>query len=765
MKRIKIKIEGVVQGVGFRPFIFNLAKELELSGFVYNHCGGVTVEVQGNDNIVDRVVTFIKKKAPKASEISKIIFKKMPSLKKESEFVIKKSKQSKDFQDISSDLAICEDCKKEVFNPQDRRYLYPFINCTNCGPRFTIIKNIPYDRKNTSMSKFKMCKTCEEEYKNPLDRRFHAQPISCYKCGPKIWGEDKSGEKIYGNQTLEKAAELISRGKIVALKSLGGFHLMCDFQNKKAVSRLRKFKNRPLKPLALMTNDLGSLSDHLEISSQEKDLLESSQAPIVLLKKKDDCDLCMGVAPGVPRVGVILPYTPAHLLLFDYLKLIFKGKKSVLVCTSGNIGGEPIIIANQKAKEVLSFVDFFVFNNRDIVVGYDDSIVVHNKATGTQILRAARGIAPVSVSLPFQVKKDILAGGSDYKSSFAIAKKNRVVVSQYIGDFETLGIKRRFNNILDVYKKIYRASIKEYVCDLHPYYRSTRSMQAKAQKNKTECLGVQHHKAHVASVIAENNIRGKVIGVTFDGTGFGEDGKIWGGEFFAGTVKKMDRVAHLNYFLLPGGDKASKNPWRVALSLLVDLGMDSKASKILKGVKNEEIDFVKRQIEAKINCFEASSVGRLFDAVSGLLNVSSVSTYEAESAMRLEKIGMDYKKKTGAYKFSYKKSGEHIHIDWIPVIKTILKDAKSKKDLGFIVSKFHNSIAQMIVDVCGKIKKQKNINKVCLSGGVFQNTLIIEETYIRLKKKGFKVYLHKKVPFNDGGISLGQAYIKATEDF
>ena len=763
MKRIKLEITGIVQGVGFRPFVYNLAKSLNLTGFIFNHSEGVTIEAQGETDKLNKFFKLIKGKAPKAAKIETVNSQQITVNRKDIEFKIKKSKKTLGYQSVSPDLAICENCKKELFNKNDRRFLYPFINCTNCGPRFTIISQMPYDRPNTVMKKFKMCSNCQKEYNNPVDRRFHAQPVSCQECGPVVQGTTDNRKQLTvnsENKTIKKAARVIERGGIVTLKGLGGFHLICDATNKKAIEKLRERKNRPEKPFALMMDSIKTIKKYCQFSKKEEELLKSPKSPIVLLKKRLDIP---EIAPGLNRLGVMLPYTPLHLLLYYYLK-----KPIPLVCTSGNLSEEPIITENKEAiKKLKKIADYFLLHNRDILTGYDDSIIkiINSKSqplnkSQIQIIRTGKGIAPVVIQLPFKAKKEITAFGGDLKNTFCIVRENKAFVSQYLGDLENLESSERFQKVLENYKKIFRVNPKIIVSDIHPGYFSTK-LAGQLSAINYQLFKLQHHKAHIASVIAENNIKGKVIGVSFDGTGFGDDRKIWGGEFFLGDLKKLKRVAHIKNFILPGGDLAAKEPWRVVIAILAEVKIKKeKVKNILRGISSRNIDIVLKQIKANINCVESSSMGRLFDAVSSILGVVQENTYEGEAAMKLESL-ISENKTQSQYNFKILEEKENYIIDWQPVICEILKDLKEKTKKEIISAKFHNGVSKMILEICLKIKKTKKINSVCLSGGVFQNNYLLEKTMLELEKRNFKVFINKKVPINDSGISLGQAAIQA----
>lgn len=740
MQRLKLTVKGIVQGVGFRPFIYSLAKKYALNGFVLNNTEGVEIEVEGEPQNLREFIKDIRRASPPISSIEAIEETQLP-LFGYKEFVIKESAK-KDVSSllISPDIATCDDCLRELFDPKDRRLGYPFINCTNCGPRFTIIKDIPYDRPRTTMSKFVMCKDCREEYEDPENRRFHAQPNACHVCGPKIFLLDRAGKEIRGNP-IKETARLLRQGKIVAIKGLGGFHLACDASNYEAVSRLRQRKYREDKPLAIMARDLNSIKEVCQVSKEEAKLLCSPRRPIVLLKKRHTRTIAENVAPNNNYLGVMLPYTPVH-------TLIMRESNLFLIMTSGNISDEPIIYENDVAMEKLnSIADYFLLNNRDIYTRCDDSVarVFKNKE---MLLRRSRGYVPYPVKLAFNFDSEILATGAHLKNTFCLGRENYAFLSHHIGDLENVEALKAFEQGIEHFKHLFYINPKIVAYDLHPRYLSTQYALSIEGVRK---IGVQHHFAHIASCLAENKISDKVIGVAFDGTGYGLDGRIWGGEFIIGNLKKLERVGHFKYVGMPGGEAAIKEPWRMALAyLLYAFGDDANK---FKEFDAQKFELLKKGINAPLT----SSVGRLFDGISSILGIRDFANYEGQPAVELEMISDESVDET--YEFEIQNENGMIIVDPKPMILQIVKDRDEGKELSEIGGKFHNFVRDAILGVCSILRNKYNINKVALSGGVFQNMLLLEKTYDSLLEKGFEVYIQRLVPTNDGGISLGQAVL------
>ncbi len=758
-QRARLLIKGVVQGVGFRPFIYQLAHNLSLNGWVLNSSKGVVVEVEGSSANIDDFIEAIKTKAPPLACIESLEYKLLPLVGYES-FIIKSSlEEDEKFLLISPDISICDDCLQEMFEPKDRRYRYPFINCTNCGPRFTIIEDIPYDREKTTMKKFKMCECCRAEYENPASRRFHAQPNACADCGPKLTLVRSrelgvGSEKINSDDPIKETIELLREGYIVAIKGLGGFHLACDAENDEAVTTLRKRKRRHGKPLAVMVSDIDAVKKHCSVSEEEEKLLLTPQKPIVLLKKLSDPTISDSVAPNNDYLGVMLPYTPLHCLLL-------RESNMVLVMTSGNLSEEPIAFENEEAMHRLgNIADYFVLHDRDICSRYDDSVV--RVLNGEEaMIRRARGYAPFPIYLPFE-SKPILACGPELKNTFCLTKEKYAFVSQHIGDMENLDTLEHFEETLALYKRMFRIEPEIIAHDLHPDYLSTKF--AKSLEN-TKFVGVQHHHAHIVSCMVENGIEDKVIGVSFDGTGYGTDGTIWGGEFLVADWRGFERCAHLRYVPMPGGEGAIKKPYRMALGYLCSF-FESEFEELdidfLKRLDEIELKNIRIQIEKGLNSPMTSSCGRLFDAVSALMGIRDVVDYEGQAAIELEMVAqadVDEKYDFKLEEDSEKSQSPLLIVDTKPIIEGVIDDLKIGLSNSEISAKFHNTVAAFVIAVCNKLREEEGIDKVALSGGVFQNLLLSNKLMRELRYKSFEVYFQRKVPCNDGGISLGQAII------
>jgi len=750
--RKNIIIKGIVQGVGFRPFIHKLVQNYNLSGWVLNSNQGVEIEVEGKTEEINSFVNNIKKKLPPLARIEKIEVNQLPLIGYKG-FSIKKSivKKESSFVLVSPDISICEDCLQELFDPYNRRFRYPFINCTNCGPRFTIIKDIPYDRKKTTMSNFKMCSLCQGEYDNIKDRRYHAQPNACADCGPQVsFYQNKI--KLEGIDPIEEAAKLLKEGKIGAIKGLGGFHLACDATNNKAVARLRRLKNREAKPFAIMSFNLEKIRQYCKLGEKEKEWLVNRARPIVLLQKKEDSLISPLVAPRNNYLGVMLPYTPLHYLLL-------KDNFTALVMTSGNITDQPIIADNLEAMEKLDgIVDFFLSYNRDIFNRCDDSVIkiINNDNV---FFRRSRGFVPNPIILDFKLK-EVLALGGELKNTISFSKENYIFLSQYLGDLRSVETLEFFKESIKSFKKMFRVKPEIIACDLHPDYLSTQHAEEIKIKEGLRVVKVQHHHAHIVSCMAENKVKEKLIGVAYDGTGYGDDGNIWGGEFLLCDLKKYFRVGHLKYFPLPGGDKAIVEPWRMAYSYLYSIyGPKAKTLDInfIRRIDYDKLSIIEKMIDKNINSPLTSSCGRLFDAVSSLIGIRDEISYEGQAAMELESFcasGI-----TGRYKFNIDKEEEKFIINPQEIFIDIIADLKKGLDKKVMATKFHNTVAKFTVDLCGKIRENTGINEVALSGGVFQNKYLTEKVVFLLEDKGFKVYIQRKVPPNDGGVSLGQAVV------
>ncbi len=767
MRGANIHISGIVQGVGFRPFVYNLASRLELSGWVRNTSAGVDIAVDGPQEALDEFVRALRDEAPPLSRIDEF----SASLGKPSGFrgfeILHSETIPDAFQPISPDVAVCGDCLRELFDPRDRRYRYPFINCTNCGPRFTIIQDIPYDRPKTTMSRFPMCPDCAREYADPADRRFHAQPVACPVCGPRVWLERHNRdrlERIAGDDdAIRQVRELISGGHIVAVKGLGGFHLACDATNAEAVSELRRRKLRVDKPFALMMLDMQTVEQHCLVDAAERELLESVARPIVLLRRRPASRVAREVAPGQDWIGVMLPYTPLHYLLFADTLAGTHALLPPLVMTSGNLSEEPIATDNEEARRRLGpLADGFLMHDRDIYIRCDDSVVrvVEPAAPAEPAiypLRRSRGYAPFPVKLPWQVAP-LLAAGAELKNTFCITNRNYAFLSHHIGDMENYETLQSFEHGVTHFEQLFRVKPEAIVYDLHPNYLASRYAVQRAQRENLEAIGVQHHHAHVAACMAEHGLDGSgpVIGVAFDGTGYGDDGAIWGGEFLIADYLGYERRLHLEYFRLPGGDAAIRHPARIALALLWSLGMDwDPRLASFRDFEPAELSTIRTQLERGLNAPNTSSMGRLFDAAAALAGVRQKVNYEAQAAIEFEALaspGVD-----GEYSFVV---GERAVVVK-PALEALLADVFSGVPKSIISARFHNGLARMVVDASARIRLETGLNDVVLSGGVWQNITLLRRTLSLLRDSGFRVYIHRAVPANDGGLALGQDAIAA----
>ncbi len=754
-KLAKIDVRGVVQGVGFRPFVYRLAQDHDLKGWVRNTSGNVEIEVEGDEEKLERFLVALKAKAPPMARIERIAATFYPPNDYTEFQILKSLSQKGKYQLVSPDIATCENCKREIFCPTDYRFRYPFTNCTNCGPRFTIIEDIPYDRPKTTMRKFEMCPECQQEYNDPLDQRFHAQPNACPKCGPSLELVDDNGKPIECNDVIKTASQLLKAGKILALKGLGGFQLACDATDEEAVNLLRSRKGRPSKPLAVMVATLEAIEKHCLVSSEERKLLQSLECPIVLLRwRHSSSNISPATAPNLKYLGVMLPYTPLHHLLLREVGL-------PLVLTSGNLSEEPIAKDNDEALiRLRGIADYFLLHNRDISVRYDDSVyMVEGKP---QVIRRARGYAPYPIFLPFK-SKQILACGAELKNTFCLTKDEHAFLSQHIGDMENEETLGHFENTIELYEKLFRIEPEIVAYDMHPEYLSTKYALQGGSERGLSLIPVQHHHAHIVSCLVENEVDGPVIGVAFDGTGYGTDGTIWGGEFLLADWRGFKRIGHLEYVPLPGGEAAIKKPYRMALSYLYTLlGEDFSLEGLpFSKLNPTELEIIKQQLKRGINCPLTSSAGRLFDAVSALVGVREEIDYEAQAAIELEMLTPDETDKFGAdcYLFSIAEHQGMRVVKLGELFSAIVQDVKNQVPVPVISLKFHNTMAQIVVEMCKLIARERGITQVALSGGVFQNRLFFMLSTTALQREGFSVLTHHLVPCNDGGISLGQAVI------
>jgi hydrogenase maturation protein HypF len=748
MKRAEIGITGIVQGIGFRPFIFNLAGSYAIRGWVLNNEKGVFIDAEGDDGNIDRFIQDIPKLAPSLSRIESFEVTYHPPRGYRS-FEIRTSEEATEkFVLISPDVATCDQCLSELFSPTDFRHRYPFINCTLCGPRYTIIKDIPYDRHKTTMAPFTLCPICQREYGDPGDRRFHAQPNACPACGPALELIDREGKGVAGDP-VEVLLDLLEKGKIIAIKGIGGFHLACNAEDEDAVSALRSRKFREDKPFAVMCRDIGEVERHCQATDEERSLLSGFERPIVILKRRLDSTIAPSVAPYQKTLGVMLPYSPLHhLLLHGHLKS--------LVMTSGNLSDEPIAYRNDEAVGRLSGIaDYFLLHNREIHTRCDDSVTRIFQGR-PYILRRSRGYVPFPVKVPFPMEM-ILACGGELKNTFCLTRGRYAFVSHHIGDLENLETLSSFEEGIEHFKRLFYIEPKAVVYDLHPDYLSTRYALSLSGLPK---LGVQHHHAHVVSCMVENGIDGQAIGVAFDGTGYGTDETVWGGEFLTAGLRDFSRAAHLKQVPMPGGAAAIKEPWRMALVYLSeafngteeDLKID-----FMNKIDPRKWDVLKKMIEKKINSPLTSSMGRLFDAVSALLCIRHDVHYEGQAAIELETIADEGV--TEEYPFFIRTDERPMVIDHAETVRAVVRDLGKRVSPSVISGKFHRTVASLVVKTCQAIRSAEGLDRVVLSGGVFQNMLLLSLSVTGLRQAGFDVYTHHLVPANDGGISLGQAII------
>lgn len=744
MEAKKIEIKGVVQGVGFRPFVYRIAYENNIKGWVLNNSQGVFIHAQGNSELVNSFVTQLLNNPPRQAIIKEYTIKSTNLMDYNGFSIIESSPGGEQEVLISPDLAICPECSQEVLNQKDRRYRYPFSNCTNCGPRFTIIQGVPYDRGKTTMSNFPMCKECSEEYHNPLNRRFHAQPNACHTCGPENFLLDKSGQ-IVKSKTSQ---EVLREGKILAIKGLGGYHLACDAKNYKSVSRLRNSKKREFKPFAVMAKDIGVANKYCEINKTEETLLSGAQAPIVILKRKSG-KLPVQLAPGLKTLGVMLPYTPLHILLFN-------GSLELLVMTSGNISDHPLVYKDQEAfSELAEIADYFYLHNREIYNRCDDSVLklIYNKPS---FIRRARGYVPLPVDIPDQ--EELFACGGDLKSTFCLTKGKKAFLSQHMGDLDNFENLKEYITTANRMQQYLAVSPKAIVVDLHPHYNSRHW----GIEQGLPLIEVQHHHAHFVSCLVDNKLDELTLGVICDGTGYGTDGNIWGMEFILGDYLDFTRLAHLEYIPLPGGEKAVKEPQRIALSYLYkhfgEPGVVEAQN--LLGFDSEQLRLIMQQIDHQINCPLTSSCGRLFDAVSSIIGVCTSVNYEGQAAIELEEVADEgYSKDNYSFDLHRDKEAGPIVINTAKMWQEIIADISRGMKNSEISAKFHRTVVEMIISVCLQVRDQLPSNKVALSGGVMQNKLLLENLVVALKANNFEPILHGQVPANDGGLSLGQGVI------
>jgi hydrogenase maturation protein HypF len=765
--RKQIQVRGIVQSVGFRPFVYALAQNHGLRGNVRNNEYGVLLDVEGPPDRIDSFVIELGKSAPALAQIDSIHCAETSERAFFRDFrIIQTVVGGQRFVPVAADAATCAHCLRELFDPADRRYRYPFINCTNCGPRFTIIEDVPYDRAQTTMREFEMCAACRREYEDPLDRRFHAEPTACAECGPEVRlvSTEPYNLNALANDAVVAARSLLQAGNILAIKGIGGFHLACDALNQQAVQQLRSRKYREDKPFAVMAGSVNTVRTYCEVSSVEEELLTSIQRPIVLLPQLPDCSLPLAIAPGVKTLGFMLPYTPLHHLLLEKVD-------TPIVMTSANISDEPICYEDKDAMGRLAGIaDYYLLNNRRIHMRTDDSVVRvpdresrsanfqsdnQRRPAAYTILRRARGYAPLPIKTRFRFGKTLLACGAELKNTFCLGRDDNAFISHHIGDLENLETLNSFTNGIEHFKKLLYLEPEVVAYDLHPEYLSTK--YALGLDEIETKIGVQHHHAHIASCMADNEIDGAVIGVAMDGLGFGLDRRLWGGEFFVADLAQAERVAHLAYVPMPGGTKAVREPWRMAVAYLQEtFGIDLLAMDLpfIRQLDPIKLPVLQRMMATGANTPETSSMGRLFDAVSSLLRLRDVANYEGQAAIELEQIAAAAD--TQAYRFDISSDGV---VSSQRVIRSVVEDILDGIAPGSVSARFHSAVANLVFVVAQRLRENHKLNRVVMSGGVFQNQRLLNEAGAKLMAAGFEVFSHHRVPANDGGLCLGQAAV------
>lgn len=779
IERRRMFVQGIVQGVGFRPFVYGLALRCNLVGFVFNDSRGVTIEVEGSPEALDSFQQALRQQAPPLARIDSVAIECiLPCY--EDAFTIAYSQAGEQRHAlVSPDTATCDDCLRELFDPTDRRFQYPFINCTNCGPRFTIVQDVPYDRDKTTMRVFPMCPACQAEYRDPLNRRFHAQPNACPVCGPQVSLLDWTDHDLMGGEAesfssdrlldpIADAAQQLARGAILAIKGLGGYHLACDALNMEAVQRLRQRKHREAKPFALMVHTLETARLLCMVSDAEAVLLQSRRRPIVLLEQNADCPVAPAVAPSCRSLGILLPYTPLHhLLLHAFASAIEAGRPAVLVMTSGNLSDEPIAYQDGDARARLApIADGILAHNRAIHMRCDDS-VMRIVAGGEQFFRRSRSYAPEPISLASDLPVPLLACGGHLKNTFCLGKGRQAFVSHHIGDLENLETLTSFREGIEHFQRLFDIHPQAVAYDLHPDYLATKYA---LDTDIPQKIGVQHHHAHIASVLAEHGLSGPVIGIAADGTGFGTDGAIWGCEIMTADLAGFERVMHLAYMPLPGGEQAVRQPWRMAAAYLARtygdafLELDIPFTRQLDHAKWHVLS---QMIKRGLNSPPTSSLGRLFDAVAALIGLRSEVLYEGQAAIELEILAAEARftepsEQRLLYPFTIQGPDQAPCIlDVAPMMRAIVNDIERGLPLSCIASRFHRTIAELLVTASIEARKRTGLSIVALSGGVFQNRLLLETLKARLEGLHFQVYINRLVPPNDGGLSLGQLAVVA----
>lgn len=762
-QRLRVDVEGIVQGVGFRPFVYRLATEERLAGWVLNHSAGVVMEVEGSAATLERFLHRLAREVPPLARLEKVRWQEVPVQNEETFRIERSAAAAEHFTFLSPDVATCADCLAELHDPADRRYRYPFTNCTNCGPRFTIIRDVPYDRPQTTMDVFPMCPACQREYEDPLDRRFHAQPNACPACGPKVELRDRAGQLLETPDPFAAAAERLRAGFLLAVKGLGGYHLACDARNETAVATLRSRKYREDKPFALMARDLEQIRFHCFVTPEDELLLTGSRRPIVLLRRRPTSPIAPSVAPGQRTLGFMLPYTPFHHLLLE----AFGGE---LVLTSGNVSDEPIAYRDEDAwLRLRPIADYFLLHNRDIHIRCDDSVTRTFRGR-EMLLRRSRGYAPQPLRLPWGEGPSVLAVGGHYKNTFCLTRHGYAFLGHHIGDLENEAALRSFEEGIDHFQRLFDIKPEIIAHDLHPDYLATKYAKglehedakregAKA-RSVVRLVGVQHHHAHIASCLVDNGCTERVIGVAFDGTGLGTDGTIWGGEFLIADCAAFERVAHLVPFPLAGNERAIKEPWRVAATLLWQTFGDAFAEfpiPFVRSLDRSRWALLKQAIEKRLNCPWTSSAGRLFDAIAALVGVRSEVRYEGQAAIELEMLADEQCEE--AYAFDLLDADGTFQLGWSGLVEEVVADLQRGRAPREIAARFHNALARAIVAVARRLRATYDLPTVALSGGVFQNMFLLERTVRLLEAEGFTVLTHSQVPPNDGGLALGQAAV------
>ncbi len=757
--RRRFAVSGVVQGVGFRPFVWSLARRMDLNGWVCNTSGAVVVEAEGTRSALTRFALALREEAPRLARIDSVDAHDIDTCGDAGFRIIESQVVDGAYQPIAPDAATCADCLADIINPADRRYRYPFTNCTNCGPRFTIIEDVPYDRLHTTMRSFTMCAACRREYEDPGDRRFHAQPVACPECGPQLSFTDSLGTELPGDP-IEQTVAAIARGSIVALKGLGGFQLCCDAGSAVAVERLRARKQRPAKPFAVMFADLESARRSCVITDAEAELLEGSTRPIVLVRRNRDgsADIAEAVAPGLHELGVMLPYTPMH-------HLLLRASDRPLVMTSGNVSEEPIARENHEAVRRLGHIaDALLLHDRDIHARYDDS-VVRVVDGSTRVVRRARGLCPLPVAVS-SGGEQVLALGAHLKNTFTVLKDGRAFTGPHIGDLDSPPSLEHHDEALRTYLHLFRSHPTTVAADLHPDYASTRLAERWWAGGARE-VRVQHHHAHIASVLAEHGLRGSVIGVAFDGVGLGPDLTIWGGEFLVCDERSYHRAGHIAAVRQPGGDACAREGWRMAAAYLAAAGELSEApprwvSELRDAPTDRQWRLVSRLALGATAAPISTSAGRLFDAVASLLGVAQVSSFEAEAAMRLEALAATVDHGVAAEAMEILARDDGLVLDTVQLVATLVRERRRGRPADELAAVFHESLARGISRVCVQLRSELGLERVALSGGVFQNALLLTRVEQLLRENDLMVFANREVPSNDGGLSLGQALVAAS---